>query len=78
MQIEPLVFTDAERESYYRDLLSQLASELEVSDPPGVQRQGWTQSRAEYGDRAAECLQEAGVPGGQRRWGRAFFLCSIF
>lgn len=62
VRIEPLVFTEAEREEFYEEARARDAEQLDVVDPPEVELVAWTQGRAEYAEAQAECLEEAGFP----------------
>ncbi len=63
MQIDPVSFTDAEREEYRQESLARFAEQAGLTDPPeGVEVIAWTQGKVENGEALAECLQEAGFP----------------
>lgn len=62
VRIERIGFTDAEREAYYQEMLQRYAEQSGLTDPPAVARLGWAGSRAEFGERMAACMTEAGFP----------------
>lgn len=61
-QIEPTVYTGEERQRFLAELRELRAEEAGLEDPPHVEVIAWSESHGEFGDRMAECLQEAGFP----------------
>lgn len=63
VQIEPLTFTDAERESYRQEALARYVEQSSIEDAPEVPDViAWGQGREENGQQTASCLQDAGFP----------------